>query len=253
MAKKETKASKAAAAKDEKKEPAAKKETPVIQEEVKDQNVGDLNDVGSTISSSEGKGTSEEKESLKTKEIESSEKEVSEGSKDSLGMNYEQAEKEMDRGMFVKLPEWGGFWFKEANSKKVLVLTKDGELLDTPHEEYKSREDWSVAYPTEEQVALLDSYRKKVEKNEDQEKVSEDNKKQAEKVSSLKAVLYNRHRGMSFQKLSKKISLEDLQSKKNLPLDSGRTSEFIMDNGLVFSLERGLTKENRDYLLKTTK
>lgn len=158
MAKKETKSSKAAAAKDEKKEPVAKKETPVIQEEVKDQNVVDLSDAGATISTSEGKGISEEEKSLKSKEIEPSEKEV-----------------------------------------------------------------------------------------------SEDNKKQAEKVSKLKAVLYNRHRGMSFQKLSKKISLEDLQAKKNLPLDSGRTSEFIMDNGLVFSLERGLTKENRDYLLKTTK
>ena len=47
--------------------------------------------------------------------------EVSDG-----GMTYEEAEKEMCRGMFVALPTWKGFWFKEINDGETLVFTKDG-------------------------------------------------------------------------------------------------------------------------------
>lgn len=166
MAKKETKASQAAAAKDAKKQPSTKKETKDIQEEAKDQNVGQNNNAGDTISPSAGKDTSEEKKSLKSTEIESTENPAG--------------------------------------------------------------------------------------KDEEKE-VAEENKKQHDAIAKLKAVAYNRHRGTSFQKLKNKISLEDLQSRKNLPLDADSTAEFILDNGDVFSLERGLTSENKKNLIKHVK
>ncbi len=46
--------------------------------------------------------------------------------KPTLGLLF----KTMLPNMFIKLPEWKGFWFKCGDT--VFVFTKDGELLDTP-------------------------------------------------------------------------------------------------------------------------
>lgn len=257
MTKKKTTTSKAAAAKDEGKEPEVKKTStskePEVDKDPKEVLGVETKGVEGTISSDEGKYTEEEKESLKSKENGGIENDDEESSEEELGsaegMTYEEADVEMDYGQAVKLPEWVGFWFKEIGTDKTFVLTKDGEVLDTPHEEYKERNDWQLVEPTDEQSEILGKFWSKRELG----KTAEDNKRQHDEISEAKAVAYNRHRGMSFKKLSKKISLEDLQSRKNLPLDSGRTSEFILDNGLVFSLERGLTHENKSNLIKTIK
>jgi hypothetical protein len=61
-------------------------------------------------------------------------------------------------GYKIKLPEWGGYWFMDNQSRgvnapfteeyiksNVRVYTKDGEILATPHfEKYEHREDWEV-------------------------------------------------------------------------------------------------------------
>lgn len=76
------------------------------------------------------------------------------------GMTYENAEKELKLGNLIALPEWGGFWFKNLNvdSDEVLVLTKEGEITNTPFEEFKERNDWVVVDATSEQEKLLENY-----------------------------------------------------------------------------------------------
>lgn len=79
------------------------------------------------------------------------------------GMSYEEAEKRLNLGELIALPEWGGFWFKNlkvenVQESKVLVLTKEGEITDTPWEECKERNDWVMVKATPEQEKLLDNY-----------------------------------------------------------------------------------------------
>lgn len=74
------------------------------------------------------------------------------------GMTYEEAEKVMDIGGLVVLPEWEGFWFKSVKNDEILVLTKEGEITNTPYNEFKERNDWKVAEATPEQQKLLEEY-----------------------------------------------------------------------------------------------
>jgi len=79
------------------------------------------------------------------------------------GMTFEEAEKELNAGYLVALPEWEGFWFKNLNVENVqegeiLVLTKDGEVLNTPWEESKERNDWIIVKANPEQEVLLEDY-----------------------------------------------------------------------------------------------
>lgn len=49
----------------------------------------------------------------------------------------------LNAGRFVKVPEWKGYWFKEAGMVK--VMTAEGKVLETPHfQQYMFREDWSI-------------------------------------------------------------------------------------------------------------
>lgn len=57
-------------------------------------------------------------------------------------MTYSQAMDALDRGQSVKLPEWHGYWFKRDG--KILVMTRAGEILDTPYEGYENRNDWYI-------------------------------------------------------------------------------------------------------------
>lgn len=61
-------------------------------------------------------------------------------------LTYEQAMEEIKSGGgFVKLPEWGGYWAKGNDENPIMVVTKDGEELNTPHHEtYKDRTDWQI-------------------------------------------------------------------------------------------------------------
>ncbi len=69
------------------------------------------------------------------------------------GLTYAEAEDLMNKGELVKLPEWCGFWFKNFKADKVFVFTKDGDILDTPHEEHKERNDWEVTPPSNPDVS----------------------------------------------------------------------------------------------------
>lgn len=75
-----------------------------------------------------------------------------------LGLDFSEAEKILDEGNLVALPEWEGFWFKNLTNGQLLVFTKDGEILDTPYDEYKLRNDWVRVDATEEQSKILESY-----------------------------------------------------------------------------------------------
>ena len=79
-----------------------------------------------------------------------------------LYMTYEEAEKLLLSGELIKLDEWGGFWFSNIKSGKVFVMTKDNEILDTPHDKYKQEDRWVIAEPTEEQSRLLDEFQAKL-------------------------------------------------------------------------------------------
>jgi hypothetical protein len=58
-------------------------------------------------------------------------------------MNFDQAKEAMINGHKVKLPEWTGYWF--ADGLNIGVLTKNGDVLDTPHiEKHKDRDDWEI-------------------------------------------------------------------------------------------------------------
>ncbi len=74
------------------------------------------------------------------------------------GMSFQEAEKELDLGNLISLPEWEGFWFKDLINGQLLVFTKDNEILDTPHEEYKLRNDWTIVEATPEQESILRNY-----------------------------------------------------------------------------------------------
>lgn len=73
-------------------------------------------------------------------------------------LNYEQAEQLLESGKKVKLPEWSGFWFKDKVSGRILVLTKEGEILSTPHEEYKIRNDWEIAKSNPAQNKIIKNF-----------------------------------------------------------------------------------------------
>jgi len=81
------------------------------------------------------------------------------------GMTFEEAEELLSKGKLVSLPEWEGFWFKNIKKDELLVFTKDGEILDTPFDEYKLRNDWVKAEPTPEQKEKLNQYFENLEIN----------------------------------------------------------------------------------------
>jgi len=74
------------------------------------------------------------------------------------GMTYEEAEKLLETGKLISLPEWEGFWFGNIKTGETLVLTKEGEILNTPNPEFKERNDWKEVDATPEQQKLLDYY-----------------------------------------------------------------------------------------------
>ena len=59
------------------------------------------------------------------------------------GLTFGEATEAMNKGLKVAVPEWGGYWFKEAGMVK--VMTAEGELLETPHfQQYIFRNDWKI-------------------------------------------------------------------------------------------------------------
>jgi hypothetical protein len=59
-------------------------------------------------------------------------------------MNFGQALEALNEGKKIKVPEWGGYWFKQSGMIK--VMTAEGVILETPHfQQYIFREDWEIA------------------------------------------------------------------------------------------------------------
>ena len=73
-------------------------------------------------------------------------------------MKFKEADELRRIGECIALPEWSGFWFGNIKTEELLVLTKDGEILNTPLEEFKERDDWEVRIPNEVQQKLLEDY-----------------------------------------------------------------------------------------------
>ncbi len=78
-------------------------------------------------------------------------------------MTYEEAEKLLKTGSLIALPEWEGFWFNNIKTDETLVLTKEGEITETPWEICKERNDWRVVEAKDEQDQLLRDYFEKVD------------------------------------------------------------------------------------------
>lgn len=47
-----------------------------------------------------------------------------------MGMKFEQALKEMKKGIPMKLPSWGGFWCWDDEKQTIIMYTKDNRRLD---------------------------------------------------------------------------------------------------------------------------
>lgn len=45
-------------------------------------------------------------------------------------MKFEQALKEMKRGIPMKLPSWGGYWYWDEEKQTIIMYTKDNRRLD---------------------------------------------------------------------------------------------------------------------------
>lgn len=60
-------------------------------------------------------------------------------------LTYEKALQALEFGLFMKLPEWYGYWFKGKDGN-IQVMDRNGDVLDTPHlpylDDYKNRTDW---------------------------------------------------------------------------------------------------------------
>jgi hypothetical protein len=85
---------------------------------------------------------------------------------DIIAMTYEEAEKLLKIGGLIALPEWKGFWFNDIKTGETLVLTKEGDVINTPSDEFKERNDWITVEATEEQGKLLDVYFAQKEESE---------------------------------------------------------------------------------------
>src|SRR5690606_3684695 len=129
------------------------------------------------------------------------------------------------------------------------VYTKDGEILDTPDEEYKERKDWITTSPTEEQTEGLRAFWEKRK-----EVSAKDSKKQYEDQAKLKAVAYNNGFGTSFRKLEKEISIKNLIGRHKIPAEIPRDAEFLMENAQVFNYaESQLTHRFENETLESIK
>lgn len=67
-------------------------------------------------------------------------------------LTFDEALALLDKGNAIRLPEWEGYWFegvwKNGDPSQVLVFTKHGDILNTPHiQQHQHRNDWQVADP----------------------------------------------------------------------------------------------------------
>src|SRR5690606_34449315 len=95
---------------------------------------------------------------------------------------------------------------------------------------------------------------KEKESLKSKENQSKNPKEQAEDQAKLKAVAYNNGFGTSFRKLDKKISIEKLQYREDVPAEIPVNAEFLMDNAQVFNYaESQLTHRFENETLESIK
>jgi hypothetical protein len=66
---------------------------------------------------------------------------------DQTTLSFKQVLAALDQGHKVKLPEWTGYWFADLSTPEHLikVLTRTGDILDTPWlEALSTRDDWQI-------------------------------------------------------------------------------------------------------------
>ena len=68
-------------------------------------------------------------------------------------MTFDEAMNALAAGQKVKLPEWIGHWFIDFEDrrldKRIRVLDRDGNVLETPHlDDHRNRDDWEVTSGT---------------------------------------------------------------------------------------------------------
>jgi len=85
-------------------------------------------------------------------------------SKKTTELTFEEADELRKIGECIALPEWEGFWFGNIKTGKLLVFTKEEEILDTPSQVFKLRNDWKVVTPTAEQLSRIKNYFEKLPK-----------------------------------------------------------------------------------------
>lgn len=140
-------------------------------------------------------------------------------------LSFAEAELAMDTGSLIKLPKWGGFWFKDITSGKTYVLTKEGEIVDNLEEEHKESNEWEIAEPTSEQEILLSDFFEKLNS-------------ELPRASDLKVIGFNRRKGGQFEKIKKQISFEQLTNREGLPGEVNRDSEILLSDGSVYDYEK---------------
>lgn len=64
-------------------------------------------------------------------------------------MNFEQAQREMRKGFYTRVPEWSGYWFMPGwkdGDYTIKVQLATGEVVSSPFiDKYGARTDWTLA------------------------------------------------------------------------------------------------------------
>lgn len=147
------------------------------------------------------------------------------------GLTYADAEKHLQLGQLIKLPEWGGFWFNNIKTGETFVYTKDGEILDTPHEEYKERNDWQIVDPldvSDDVKEKITAYFLQLEKSNLTESENTSNIAEEEDDAELKPTVYNH---LEEIKIGKKFRIEN-EDKNYFVFENERLSRYH-DNGTL--------------------
>lgn len=59
-------------------------------------------------------------------------------------LNFQEAMEAISCNLFVTLPEWDGYWFKNQLTGIINVMLSNGNIVDTPYDDYRERKDWYV-------------------------------------------------------------------------------------------------------------
>lgn len=131
---------------------------------------------------------------------------------------------------------------KESKSEKTEDVKKEEAVKETPKAETKttSNENPEAKEPKKESSKKSAKKAKKTTA-----------KKEVSLGKGTKAVAFNVKPGSEFQKIEKAIPFSRLSMRKGLPAGHTRESEFLLDNGRVFRVDKGLTAEFKESVTKS--